>query len=149
MNKFIYGIAAAIIMVPTLALASPGDGGRVRPTEITKESTNRKSNDSKVVAGAISGLAVVNQDVVCEHLKIASVMREAFLFEMQHGECVSGAEEITCENEKAKVYLDAYHENMKEALDAMNATQDAGTLDKFFGYLVRPLVVIGALIWLI
>ena len=107
------------------------------------------------------GFGVNNQDVVCEHLKVAAVMREAYQWEMQHGSAVcqpimSGQEvgvgdvySDTCMSEKAIFYYKAYSEHMVEALQAMEAYEEAGLMDKIAGALVRPLALIGALIWLI
>lgn len=104
--------------------------------------------------GMEGGFGVTNQDVLCDHLKVASVMREAYVFEMKYGvytECTEDHDhnEVTCVNEKAKVYLDAYHESLEDAMKLMDKTEEAGMLDKFSGYLIRPAALIGALIWLI
>ena len=107
------------------------------------------------------GFAIQNQDVVCEHLKVAAVMREAYMWEMAHGsaQCqepmemqheYGGAEYAdTCMSEKAVFYYKAYNEHMTEALQAMEMYEEVGLLDKISGALVRPMALIGALIWLI
>lgn len=100
------------------------------------------------------GFSVNNQDVVCEHLKIAAVMREAFIFELQYGEktdCFVDRGGMTnCQvSDKAVEYNKAYHEHMTEAIQAMEAYEEVGLADKMAGALIRPLALIGALIWLI
>ena len=102
--------------------------------------------------GVVGGFGVSNQDVVCEHLKVAAVMREAYIFEMKYGtynKCEAVEEEVTCVNKKAQEYLDAYHENLEDALTAMEVAGPVGLMDKIGGFLVRPAALIGALIWLI
>lgn len=111
--------------------------------------------------GIEGGFGVTNQDIVCEHLKVAAFMREAYIFEMQYGtaQCAepmdieykfeSAEWADTCFNEKALKYYEGYHEHVGEALKAMDYVEEAGTLDKFMGYMVRPAALIGALIWLI
>jgi predicted glycosyl hydrolase (DUF1957 family) len=81
------------------------------------------------------------------------------LFELEHGkvQCAEPASSTwvddqysdTCVNEKAAVYYDMYHENLQEADELLNATQEVGKVDAFFGYLARPLAIIGLLIFLI
>ena len=104
--------------------------------------------------GAMGGFGVTNQDVICEHLKIAAVLRDAYVFEMKYGvyeECTHDEEnhETHCTNEQAEFYRGAYHEHMTEAIQAMEAYEEVGLLDKMAGALVRPMALIGALIWLI
>ena len=104
--------------------------------------------------GMEGGFGVSNSDVLCDHLKMASVMREAYIFEMKYGvytECTADHDhaEVTCVNDKAQVYLDAYHEHMGDAMFLMDKVEEAGMIDKFMGYMVRPAALIGALIWLI
>ena len=101
-----------------------------------------------------AGFSVNNQDVVCEHLKIASVMREAFIFEIQYGDksdCFVDRGGMTnCKvSEKAVEYNKAYHEHLTEAIQAMEAYEEVGLMDKMAGALIRPMALIGALIWLI
>lgn len=107
------------------------------------------------------GFAIQNQDVVCEHLKVAAVMREAYMWELKYGSanCVATMEgpemdngtqySDVCFNEKAMEYYKGYHEHMTEALQAMEAYEEVGLLDKMAGALIRPMALIGALIWLI
>lgn len=107
------------------------------------------------------GLSVVNAEPLCEHLKMAAVMREAYQYELKYGS-VSCVESMkgpkmdngtvytdVCFNEKAKKYYDSYHEHMADAMLLMDKTEEAGLIDKFSGYMVRPMALIGALIWLI
>lgn len=105
------------------------------------------------------GFAVVNQDVICEHLKLAAVMREAYVWEMNHGQA-SCSEPTTmskdngmlvevCMSDAAMTYYKAYHNHLNKALVTMDQTEEVGTMDKFFGALIRPLGVIGALVWLL
>jgi uncharacterized protein YjgD (DUF1641 family) len=54
-----------------------------------------------------------------------------------------------CFNEKSMKYYNAYHEHMDDAIVLMDKVEEAGLLDKFMGYLVRPAALIGALVWLI
>lgn len=107
------------------------------------------------------GFAIVNQDVVCEHLKIAAFMREAYMWEMNYGSanCQAtmdgkpiGTGDVysdTCMSEKAVEYYKAYHEHLTEAIQAMEMYEEVGLMDKIAGALVRPMALIGALIWLI
>lgn len=105
--------------------------------------------------GFKGGFGVNNSDVLCDHLKTASVMREAYIFEMQYGvfeKCESDEHDthtVHCTNEKAKHYYDAYHESMDDAIHLMDKVEEAGMMDKFMGYLIRPAALIGALVWLI
>ena len=112
--------------------------------------------------GVMGGFGVTNQDVVCEHLKIASFMREAYVWELEYGHSAqcAGPMDIdhkyneaewadTCFSDKAMEYYKAYHEHMTEAIQAMEAYEEAGLMDKIAGALVRPLALIGALVWLI
>ena len=106
------------------------------------------------------GINISNQDVVCEHLKMASFMREAYVWELQNGKAV--CQEVmagkgvdgythsdTCMSEAALKYYEAYHEHLDEALQAMELYEEAGLMDKIAGALVRPATLIGALIWLL
>lgn len=107
------------------------------------------------------GISVVNSEPLCEHLKMAAVMREAYMFEMSHGketcqdfmagESIGTGDEFTdtCFNSKAQVYYEAYHESMSDAMLLIDKTEEAGLIDKFSGYMVRPMALIGALIWLL
>lgn len=104
--------------------------------------------------GLEGGFGITNSDILCDHLKMASVMREAYIFEMKYGvytQCTEAHDhsEVTCVNDKAQVYLDSYHEHMGDAMHLMDKVEEAGMMDKFMGYLVRPAALIGALIWLI
>ena len=105
--------------------------------------------------GFKGGFGVNNSDVLCDHLKTASVMREAYMFEMQYGvfeKCESDEHDthtVHCTNEKAQYYYAAYHESLNDAIHLMDKVEEAGMLDKFFGYLMRPAALIGALVWLI
>ncbi len=111
--------------------------------------------------GIKGGFGISNSDVLCDHLKMAAVMREAYLFEMEHGlaQCaepmaieykIEGAEWADmCFNEKTMKYYESYHEHMDDAMYLMDKVEEAGMMDKFMGYLVRPAALIGALIWLI
>ncbi len=106
------------------------------------------------------GFAISNQDVVCEHLKMASFMREAYVWELKHGKAVcqdvmagaavdSYTHSDTCMSEAALKYYEAYHEHMDDALRAMDAYEEVGLADKIAGALTRPAALIGALIWLL
>jgi hypothetical protein len=107
------------------------------------------------------GFSVVNSEPLCEHLKMAAVMREAYVWELHNGSAVcqdmmdgtkvgTGDEySDTCFNEKAVKYYNSYHEHMKDAMLLMDKTEEAGLVDKFAGYMVRPMALIGALIWLL
>ena len=106
--------------------------------------------------GVAGGFSINNQDVVCEHLKVAAVLRDAYVFEMKYGtyescenEMVGEEQLVTCTNEQAEFYRKAYHEHMTEAIQAMEMYEEVGLLDKMAGALVRPMALIGALIWLI
>lgn len=112
--------------------------------------------------GIKGGFGVTNSDVLCDHLKTAAFMREAYMFEMKYGtvqcqelmegekmEHMAAEYSDTCMNTKARYYYDAYHESMGDAISLMDNVEEAGMLDKFMGYLIRPAALIGALIWLI
>ena len=118
--------------------------------------------------GVEGGFGITNQDILCEHLKVAMIMREAYEYEMENwipveedckvieigqqtpeGEVVVETQRVCAISEQAQKYLDAYHESMESAINIVEGTEAVGTLDKFFGYMARPLAIIGALVWLI
>jgi len=88
--------------------------------------------------GMEAGFSVINQDVMCDELQLAAILRDAYMFELEMGR-----------TEKANEYLAEYYTSMSSAIGLMRNTKKAGLLDKFSGYLVRPMALIGALIWLI
>ena len=109
--------------------------------------------------GRAGGVAVVNSEILCDHLRMAVFYQSAMLWEHQYGsvvcsdaasnDWVQGQYEDHCLNEKALEYYNLYHEEMDDIKLLMDKTEEAGLLDKFSGYLVRPMALIGALIWLI
>ncbi len=112
--------------------------------------------------GRAGGLSVVNSEPLCEHLKLASVFQNMYLWELDHGEVIcqetmagEGVPGIgalytdTCYSRYAKQYYELMHEHLRDAELLMDKTEEAGLVDKLSGYLVRPLALIGALIWLI
>ena len=110
--------------------------------------------------GKAGGFSVINSEPLCEHLKMAAVMREAYVWEMNHGEVVCQepmegdaigvfTHSDTCYPRYAQRYLDSYHEHMMDAMELIDKTEELGLVDKAAGYLVRPMALIGALIWLI
>ena len=105
------------------------------------------------------GFSVINSDQFCDHIRMADVMRNAYLWELQYGkvECAPEASgewivdqyQDTCVNEKAAEYYSQYHENIEDAMDLVSTTKEVGWFDRVAGMLIRPIAVIGALIWLI
>ena len=145
--------------------ASDNSSYSVEYTEASSRAANVYSQvcqNGGSAQGMEGGFGVTNQDVLCDHLKTAAFMREAYIFEMQYGtvqcqELMEGQKVVsmeatysdTCMNEKALKYYEAYHESMDDAIKVMDQVEEAGMLDKFMGYMVRPAALIGALIWLI
>jgi hypothetical protein len=106
--------------------------------------------------GADFGFSVVNPELFCNHIRIAAVMQEAYVWEMKYGvatcatvENGTGEFKDVCMNETAQIYYSLYTENLLEANELLDNTQAAGTFDAFFGYLIRPITVIGMLIFLL
>jgi hypothetical protein len=54
-----------------------------------------------------------------------------------------------CVNPRAEKFYGLYIEHMDDAELLSDKTEEAGLIDKFSGYLVRPMALLGALIWLI
>ena len=120
-----------------------------------------------ICTGAMSGqveeggFAVTNPNAFCNHMAAAFMYREAFEWEMRTGvsqECmapmegdwtVDGAYFDTCDNPKAKDLLNKYYEQLDDAYDYMQAVEVPAKVDGFFGYMVRPVAVIAALILLL
>lgn len=109
------------------------------------------------------GFSIANSDVLCDHLKMASFYQQAHLWELEHAVEVC-AEPMsidmpekgmpymdTCfvDTTQADKYLALYHESIADATLLMDKSEEAGLIDKTAGYLVRPLALIGALIWLL
>jgi hypothetical protein len=137
---------------------------------IYEDAENTAASASSVFAGycqtgasgqaGVGGFSVVNPEAFCNHIRIAGVMQEAYEWEMKHGSatCAPPMDSVgpegyaasdTCMNEQAQVYYRLYNENLLEANSMLNATEVVGKMDAFFGYLIRPMAVIGMLIWLI
>jgi hypothetical protein len=118
------------------------------------------------------GVNVLNTDALCEVLKVAEMNYIAAGREYKEPVCTEYTkvlpiedkgkgyeivtEERVYENCEAQVQTEAfdgfmaeYYDGLDEANYMMAVTEDVGVIDKFFGYLVRPLGLIGLLIFLI
>ncbi len=72
--------------------------------------------------------------------------------EPMSGEAVEGmaaTHSDLCMNPRAKKFYNLYIEHMDDAELLSDKTEEAGLIDKFSGYMIRPMALIGALIWLI
>jgi len=88
--------------------------------------------------GIEGGFSIVNPEAFCNHIRMAAVAKEAYMFAEQTG------------NKKAaSAFYDMYIDNLEDANGLLENTEDVSQLDTFFGYLVRPLAVIGALVFLL
>jgi len=114
------------------------------------------------VQGQAGGFSIVNAEPMCEHLKLAAVYQELYLWEIENGqyvcqEAMSGdavkgmaaTHSDLCVNPRAEKFYGLYIEHMDDAELLSDKTEEAGLIDKFSGYLVRPMALLGALIWLI
>ncbi len=90
---------------------------------------------------------------------MAAFYQNAYLWELQHGSVVcaepmsfswpQGQFEDHCVSDKAIEYYQLWHESIDDATLLMDKTEEAGLVDKFAGYLARPMAIIGALVWLL
>ena len=143
---------------------SDASGGSVAFSNIeTKSAASAASVYSQVcqlggsAQGIVGGFSISNADVLCDHLKVASAMQAAYEYELRTCHCVgictleeaSVAQECTGNDAMADVYLAAYHDNMSSAVSIMEGTHHVGLMDKIAGALVRPLALLGVLIWLL
>jgi hypothetical protein len=151
-------------------------GGNTQDSEITVEGDTDNSvliyEDEPTAASAASvfagycqtgasaqmqsgGFSVVNPELFCNHIRIAAVMQEAYIWEMKYGvaQCATAEDGIgefsdVCMNETAQVYYNLYNENLMEANALLDTTQIVGTADAIAGYLIRPLAILALLLLL-
>jgi hypothetical protein len=151
-------------------------GGNSQDSEITVEGDTDNSvliyEDEPTAASAASvfagycqtgasaqmqsgGFSVVNPELFCNHIRIAAVMQEAYIWEMKYGvaQCATAEDGIgefsdVCMNETAQVYYKLYNENLMEANALLDNTQIVGTADAIAGYLIRPLAILALLLLL-
>jgi hypothetical protein len=153
----------------TQDIAIDGDTLTDNSVLIYEDAENSAASAASVFAGycqtgasgqaGVGGFSVVNPEAFCNHIRIAGVMQEAYEWEMKNGSasCTPPASgehygdqlQDVCMNEQAQIYYQLYHENLMEANSMLDATEAVGKIDAFFGYLFRPALLIGALIWLI
>jgi hypothetical protein len=88
--------------------------------------------------GRAGGISVVNSDVLCDHLKMASFYQAIAEYEKELGN-----------NDKAFEYYAWYHHHVEDAETLMKSTEKVGLVDRLAGYLIRPMTLIGVLIWLL
>jgi hypothetical protein len=86
------------------------------------------------------GFSIVNNAQFCDHIKLANVSLAAYQLETQMGDP---------EGEKAAKYLEAYHDNLHDAISLVESSEFVGKIDRSVGFLVRPSALIGLLIFLL
>ena len=102
------------------------------------------------------GFTVVNSEQFCDYIRLAAVMLEAYEREMRDCRCegicsrsIASTDLICTESEKAEMFLDAYYENLHSAHELLQASEVTAIYDRVFGQSIRPLALLGALIWLL
>lgn len=86
------------------------------------------------------GFSVVNSEQFCDHVRLASIMREAYEYEVAMG---------NSEGQFATKYYEAYHDNLGDALSLIEGSEFAGMIDRNTGFIIRPAALIGLLIFLL
>ena len=86
------------------------------------------------------GFSVVNSEQFCDHVRLASIMREAYEYEVAMGKG---------EEEYATKYYEAYHDNLGDALRLIEGSEFAGMIDRNTGFIIRPAALVGLLIFLL
>jgi hypothetical protein len=112
------------------------------------------------------GFAVINPDQFCQHVKAARIALQAYEWELENGtvtcheveygyvtpegqdHVVETLQEV-CYSEKADEYLAEYRHHTDAAISLVSATEEVGLVDSFFGYLIRPVAVVAAIILLL
>lgn len=84
------------------------------------------------------GIAIANGDPLCDQLKVAMLYYQLAMLEDKLGNF-----------EKAMEYYELAHNAMSEAQTLLDATDEMALVDRFAGYAIRPLAILGALVWLL
>lgn len=84
------------------------------------------------------GFAIGNGDPLCDQLKVAVLYYKLAKLEDELGNF-----------EQALEYYELAHNAVSEAQTLLDATDEVALIDRFAGYLVRPMALLGALIWLL
>jgi hypothetical protein len=84
------------------------------------------------------GFSVVNPEAFCNNIRMAAVYQEAYAWEIAHDK-----------PEQAEVYYEKYTGHLQDAHELLEATDGVATVDSFFGYLIRPIAVVAAVILLL
>ena len=109
------------------------------------------------------GFAIAGSDALCDRLKMAGAMNEAYRDEMKHcvtepivcvGECTKQFAEVHIEKgceetEQAAYFRKAYLENLHDAQDLVETGEFTAKIDRQTGFIFKPALLIGLLIFLI
>lgn len=84
------------------------------------------------------GVALGNQDQLCQLLKSAAAFQMAAVAAEEDGD-----------TERAELYMDRYYDAMEDVQQLMDSTEAVGIVDSVIGFLLRPLAIVGLLVWLL
>lgn len=104
----------------------------------------------------VGGFSVINSDQFCDYIRLAAVMREAYEWEVRDCICVGvcttrqATVEMECKaTNKAEDFLDAYYSNLWHAQGLLEHSSGSATADRIAGQAIRPMAVLGMLMWLL